>query len=217
MKASTIAVVSGLAVVAIAAFVVGRQAPSRKPARPAPPARRAQPTPPVAQSYQDAGLRVTVEKPKSRDWAMADHREQFHDPGRHPAKVVEIRREPRGGDDRFAIIELYVLDIPQGADPAAEVQKIERLGPRGKIGRFRVVEEGPVTIGGHSMTRRVTEWDARGTRVARENPLAAEGRLVSVRTVVDGKLYLVLSAMPSRYYESLLPEIEQTFRSLRIG
>lgn len=217
MKASSIAIVAGLSAVAVAAFVVGLQAAPHRPTRPSAPRRRSRPKPPVSQSFKDTGLRVAVEKPRGRDWAMADDPCSFHGPLKHPAKVLEIRREPRTNDGRFAIIELYVIDMAAGASDVKEVEKLEGQGLRAKHGTLKVVEEGPFTAGGRSMARRVVLWDARGTRLAHRNPLVGQTRIFSLRTVHDGKLYVLLGATSAEHYEALLPEFEQTFKSLRIG
>lgn len=217
MKKSTLVTAGVLSATALIAFFAGRRAPARPVTRRSRPERSSRPAPPVEQTYEDSVLRLKVEKPKSRDWAMTSDYNQFHAPVRHPAKVLEMRRQPQGPGDRFALVELYVVDVAAGADTAREVAKLERQGMRGKLGKLRVLEEGAVTVGQKAMTRRVTLWDARGSRPARENPLAAQTTLLSLRMVVGGKLYVLMAAMPAKHYQALLPELEQAFQSIEIG
>jgi len=178
--------------------------------------RRAEPRRVVSQSHTDRELRVAVEKPEGAQWVMTSNRRCFRDPVRHPAKVLEIRRDPTDGDGVFAIIELYVVDLPPGAHEASEMSKLERMGRRGRFGKFRVVDERTVSVGGRSMVRRVTHWDARGTRLARQHPLAAQSRFLSVRAVRRGKLYVLMGVAPAEQFQALVPEFEQALASLRI-
>lgn len=169
-----------------------------------------------AQTYTNPKLHVSLEKPGSTDWAMTDDRRSFRDPVRHKAKVLEIRREPKGPNPQFAIIELYVLDAPAGTNDAAEVDKLEKLGQRAKFGTFRVVEEKPVTVKGRSMVRRVTLWDATGTPLAAQSPLIAQSKFISVRARHRGKLYVLIGTAPATYFDALVPEFEQALTTMRI-
>lgn len=196
-----------------------RPAATRAPATAGPqatPARRPEPPRVASQTYHNPKLKVSLEKPKGTDWAMTDDRRSFRDPVRHPAKVLDIRRQPKGANPRFAFIELYVLDMPPGSTDAREVGKLEKLGQRAKFGTFTVVEEKPVTIHGRPMVRRITHWDATGTPLAAQHPLAAESKFISVRAVHRGKLYVLIGSAPAAYFDALVPEFEQAITTLRI-
>ncbi|MFW6163511.1 MAG: hypothetical protein ACODAJ_12135 [Planctomycetota bacterium] len=171
----------------------------------------------VSQTYENRELKVAVSKPRSRDWAMTDDEHSFRAPAHHPAKLVEIRRQPPGGGDRFAIIELYVLELSPEADEAAAARRLERLGHTGEIGAFTLLSERVVSVGDRSMVRRVVLWDATGTKIERQNPLAGKTKFLSLRARRDGKLYLLVAATPARYFDELLPELEQAFESFRVG
>jgi len=220
MNTRIAAIGAGFTAIAVAALIAGWRQPTAPPKRPSAVQMRKEarrPVPPVSQTFTAPQHRLAVEKPASRDWAMADNPKGFHAPFHHPAKVLEMRREPRGGDRRFAILELFVFDMADVADPVKEVEKLERAGQRGRFGRYQVVEEGPITIGGQTLTRRLTLWDTSGTKLARQHRLVRQTKFISLRTVRDGKLYIVIGGAPAEHYDALLPEFEQVFKSLKIG
>ncbi|MFP4056108.1 MAG: hypothetical protein ACLF0G_04495 [Candidatus Brocadiia bacterium] len=186
-----------------------REAPAGNEQRPQPlaapePAERT-----VCQTFEDDELEVKVEKPKSTDWTVSTKRTNFRDPVRHPAKVLEMRRNPRSGEPKFAIIELFVAEIPSGSTAWQEVERFEKLGRRGVLASFEVVEEGTVRIGGRAFTRRVSLCRWRGRR--------EQAKFLSVHTVLEGKLYLLMGYASAEHFDELLPEFEQAFASLEIG
>ena len=257
MKSWTWAIVAGLVLIAVAAFLVGRSAPRRPaiaspetggPAPKAPvqatappkagprvsedpeaaatpfmppppiPPRSApnQPTSVAGGTYTSRELEVSVEAPKGGGWVMTDNEPFFRDPLHLRSKRLEIRREPSASDPRLAMIELHVLDIPANSTEAQELAKLERPGNSAKFGTFKVVEEGPIDIAGRSFQRRVTYWDARKTPLAKQDPRAAETKILSVRTARDGKLYALIAYSPADQFDSLRPDFDQAIQSLRL-
>lgn len=185
------------------------------PARPGRPASRRQPltaTPELprveAQTYANAELGITLEKPRGTAWVLADKPQDFRSPAAPPGKVIEIRRVPQDGG-AFALIEMFVVDIPAGGSEARLAQRIVRregLTDWSKTGRFAVVEEGPADIGGRTMTRRVTRLEFGGNT----------STLFSLRTVRGGKLHLLVAMMQADGFDSLRPEIERAFATLKL-
>ena len=156
-------------------------------------------------TYSDPVLKLTVKKPASPDWEMTDNPESFRVP--EDGKVVELRRNPKGkgSDRRFAAINIYVQDIPPGANDAMRIRELERLDKKAKPEAFRVLDEQPTTIAGQAMTRRVTVWDAKGR----------ETKFVSVRCTLGARLYVLLAFTDTAHFDALLPEIEEVIASLR--
>ena len=161
------------------------------------------------QTYRNDDLKLAVEKPRTTDWVLADARTNFRGVP-HRNKVLEIRRVPRDRSGGFAIIDGYVVEMPEGASEADVAERIEKLGGFTKwaeLGRFTVDEERAVEIGGCPMTRRIVRLAFKGN----------ESTYISVRAVRNGKLYLFVGFTDSEHFDALLPEFEQTISSLRIG
>ncbi len=183
-------------------------------ARPAPgaksirrPRRQPEPERVEAQAYRNAKLHLAIEKPRSTDWVMTDKKASFLIP--RPHKVLEIRRLPRDGSGRFAQIELVVADIPPGktADEVAdEIEKHKGITKWAQSGKFTLLDERTVTIGGRSMIRRVVRVDFEGR----------ERRILTLRATRRGKLYMVIGRADPKYFDELMPEFDQALNSLRI-
>ena len=202
MKGSTVVAATGFAAVAVVSFFMGHKRPG--------PRRATRPKRAEVQTYSNREQKVAMEKPRTTDWVLADGKEKFHSPTNHPDKVMEMRRVPEDGRGPFALLELFIVDLGESETEAAATQRLERLEgitPWSKEGTFTVLDEGPVTIGGRAMTRRITELAFRGRKC----------RLFSVRTVCNGKLYMPVALTDAGTFDAVRPEIEQAFASLRIN
>ena len=107
---------------------------------------------------------------------------------------------------RFACLDLYVLDFPAGSDDVKEVKKLEGLGQRTKFGLIKRLSESPATVGGRSMTRRISHWDAK----------ERQAKLISVRCVSGGRLYVLIGLTKVEDFDALVPELTEAIESLRV-
>jgi len=157
--------------------------------------------------YDNPALGLVVSKPEGENWEMTDNRLNFRDPVRHPAKVLEIRRSPKDPNDkRFAIIELYVLDGASAPRARREVEKLERLGQRGRVGKFIVIKEDTTTIGGKDFGRRIVRW---------ESP-KAKAQILTLWRTTAGRLFVLMAMTNPEWFQGLSPEFDQTLASLRV-
>lgn len=157
--------------------------------------------------YENRALGLAVRKPEGQQWEMTDNRLNFRDPVRHPAKVLEIRRNPKDPEDkRFAIIELYVLEDTSPGRERKEVEKLERLGQRAQLGKFKLLKEDTIGIGGKDFGRRVVLWEAKKARA----------QFLSLWRASGGRLYVLLAMTEPRWFEQLLPEFNEAIESLRV-
>ena len=159
-----------------------------------------------ADTYANPELKLTVKKPASADWEMSDNPASFRAP--EEGKVIELRRNPKskGGDRRFAAINIYVQDVPEYANDAMRIRELERLDKKATAEEFRVIDEQPTTLAGQTLMRRVTVWDAKGR----------ETKFVSVRCTVGGRLYVLLAFTDVAHFDALLPEFEEVIASFGV-
>ena len=158
-------------------------------------------------TYQNPTLGIVIKKPQGDDWEMTDNRLNFRDPVRHPAKVLEIRRNPKDPTDkRFAIIELYVLDDVSENRARRQVEKFERLGQRAQVGKFTLVKEDTTTLGGKEFGRRVVRWESK----------KASAQFLTLWRFADGRLFVLMAMTDSKWFDDLLPEFNQTINALRV-
>ena len=188
-------------------------AASRVAAAPSLTSKVPEPTPAPAASfirgdtYRNPALGLVVRKPQGENWELTDNRLNFRDPVRHPAKVLEIRRNPKNPNDkRFAIIELYVLEGVSAPRARREVEKLERLGQRGRIGKFTVVREETTTIGGKEFGRRIVRWESPKTKA----------QILTLWRTTAGRLFVLMAMTNPEWFEGLSPEFNHTLASLRV-
>jgi len=169
------------------------------------------PAPPASlirgDTYRNPALGLVVRKPPGENWEMTDNRLNFRDPVRHPAKVLEVRRNPKDpNDNRFAIIELYVLEDVPVAREQREVEKLERLGQRGRIGKFTLIKEDTTTIGGKDFGRRIVRWESQ----------KAKAQILTLRRASAGRLFVLMALTNPEWFDGLLPEFNQTLACLEV-
>ncbi len=157
--------------------------------------------------YENNELGVAVAKPPGEAWRMTAKKSNFHGVVR-PHKVLEMRRAPKSGGG-FAHVELFVADIPRGqtADSIAKpIERHEDITKWAKEGRFTVLDEREVEVGGRTMLRRTLEVAFRKRKI----------RLLSLRTVRRGKLYMLLAMTDPEHFDAVSPELEQIVKSLEL-
>jgi len=164
---------------------------------------------PVAEgAYRNDALGLTISKPEGDAWAMTSDRASFRDPIRHPAKLLEMRRDPKDGTSKYAVIELFDIPVPDEAHAREQIEQFERFGGRGEKTECKLLGEGKYHLSGHLITRRMSSF--------KWNETARETRLVSISTLVKGRLVLLLAFADTRYFDAILPEFDQAFATLEL-
>jgi hypothetical protein len=157
--------------------------------------------------YENDELGVAVAKPPGEAWKMTAKKSNFHGVVR-PHKVLEMRRSPTSGGG-FAHVELFVAHIPreQTADSIAKsFERHEDITKWAEEGRFTVLDEREVEVGGRTMLRRTIEVNFRKRKI----------RLLSLRAVRRGKLYMLLAMTDPEHFDAVAPELEQIVKSLEL-
>jgi hypothetical protein len=185
----------------------GGQVPWLKGPVPVPtPPKDTKPAPEQLEVYRDAELGVSIEKPRGAEWVLA--------PGKggllaHPNKVIEIRRTPQDGSQRFGHIDVYVCEVPPAMTPDAVAEDLEKhkgINRWAETATFAVLDERTVQVGGRSMVRRVLRVQDRGHDM----------RLLTLRGTQRRKLFMLIAHSDADQFDALVPEFEQAIHSLRL-
>jgi hypothetical protein len=165
--------------------------------------------------FESEELDVTVQKPSSTAWTMTDNPGNFLP--KLPNKVLEIRRKPSKRGDTAGIVELFVIDL-DGKTPEEARQDVEHLGRRGKTGTLRVLLEDEVEIGGRTFQRRNVLWTRKDEQnyMGKGRDFVLETKLVSLRTVAHGRLYVLIATAFASDFKTLAADLEEVFASLRV-